>query len=69
MTARDVAKWFTDAVVVVKTPDGNGTGMIVGSDDAIMLHRADGAEFLVPLDQLSKPDQSFIELLRRALSR
>lgn len=36
MTARDVAKWFTDAVVVVKTPDGNGTGMIVGSDGYIL---------------------------------
>ena len=54
--------------------DSSGTRRIAAtleeiSDDAIMLHRADGAEFLVPLDQLSKPDQSFIELLRRDLSR
>ena len=54
--------------------DSSGTRRIAAtleeiSDDAIMLHSADGAEFLVPLDQLSKPDQSFIELLRRDLSR
>lgn len=39
------------------------------SDNAIKLHRVDGAEFVVPLDRLSKPDQSFVELLRERLSR
>jgi S1-C subfamily serine protease len=46
MTAKDVAKWFTDAVVVVQTPTGNGTGMIVGSDGYILTcaHCIEGAE-------------------------
>jgi hypothetical protein len=46
MTAKDVAKWFADAVVVVQTPTGNGTGMIVGSDGYILTcgHCVEGAE-------------------------
>jgi S1-C subfamily serine protease len=36
MSARDVAKWFTDAVVIVKTPSGNGTGMLVGADGYVL---------------------------------
>ncbi len=54
--------------------DSSGTRRIAAtleaiSDDAIKLHRIDGVEFEVPLDRLSKPDQSFVELLRQSLSR
>jgi S1-C subfamily serine protease len=36
MTSRDVAKWFTDAVVVIETTDGAGTGFLVGAGGYVL---------------------------------
>ena len=36
MSAKDVAEKFTDAVVVINSGDGSGTGMLVGADGYIL---------------------------------
>ena len=39
MTAKEIAQWFTDSVVVVGTGDGSGSGFVVGSTGYILTSR------------------------------
>ncbi len=36
MTARDVGRWFTDSVVVIRNSDSSGTGFVVGSEGYVV---------------------------------
>jgi S1-C subfamily serine protease len=46
MTTRDIARWFTDSVVVINTGDGSGSGFVVGGAGYILTcaHCVSGAE-------------------------